>query len=76
MASVEIMLRFKEKDKDKKNRKAAFIEGRRKLREERDKVFYRFGGAAPNRAIKPRKQTFTLDGKIVRTKNENPNCAF
>ena len=33
------------------------------LREERDKVFYRFGGAAPNRAIKPRKQTLTLDGK-------------
>ena len=47
-----------------------------KPREERDKVFYRFGGAAPNRVIKPRKQTLTLDGKIVRTKNENPNCAF
>ena len=30
------------------------------LREERDKVFYRFGGAAPNWAIKPRKQTLTL----------------
>ena len=30
--------------------------------EERDKVFYRFGGAAPNRVIKPRKQTLTLDG--------------
>ena len=136
MASVKIMLRFKEKDRDKKNKKAAFtvawmklllnfqaqkttqeriiverfsssapsttaftpetvhtvisvihdkvydiiqIEFSRKklesstsvasssskaeLREERDKVFYRFGGAAPNRAIKPRKQTLTLDGK-------------
>ena len=30
---------------------------------ESDKVFYRFGGAAPNRVIKPRKQTLTLDGK-------------
>ena len=154
MASVEIMLRFKEKDRDRKNKKAAFtvawmkfllnfqaqkttqeriiverfsssapsttaftpetvhaviriihekvydiiqIEVSRKklesstsvasssskaeLREERDKVFYRFGGAAPNQAIKPRKQTLTLDGKkrkskFVRTKNENPNCAF
>ena len=28
-----------------------------------DKVFYRFGGAAPNRVIKPQKQTLTLDGK-------------
>ena len=136
MASVETMLRFKEKDRDKKNKKAAFavawmkillnfqvqkttqerliverfsssapsttaftpetvhanisaihekvydiiqIEVSRKklesstslasssskaeLREEIDKVFYRFGGAAPNRAIKPRKQTLTLDGK-------------
>ena len=136
MASVEIMLRFKEKDRDKKNKKVAFtvawmkfllsfqaqkttqeriiverfsssapsttaftpetvhavisvihekvydiiqIEVSRKkleystsvanssskneLRKERDKVFYRFGGAAPNRAIKPRKQTLTLDGK-------------
>ena len=136
MASVEIMLRFKEKNGKKKNKKAAFavawmkfllnfqaqkttqegiiverfsyqvrqpsflrqstqllvsftkkvydiihIEvGRMKLElstsvasssskaethaagEERDKVFYRFGGAAPNRVIKPRKQTLTLDG--------------
>ena len=141
MASVEIMLRFKEKDRDKKNKKVAFtvvwmkfllnfqaqkttqeriiverfsssapsttaftpetvhavisfihekvydiiqIEISRKklesstsvasssskaeLREERDKVFYRFGGAAPNRAIKPPKQTLTLDGKKGRAK--------
>ena len=129
MASVEIMLRFKEKDRDKKNKKAAFTvawmkfllnfqaqkttqeriiverfspsapsmtaftpetvhaaisvihekvydiiqiesstsvarsSSKAELREERDKVFYRLGGAAPNRAIKPRKQTLTLDGK-------------
>ena len=36
------------------------------MREERDKEFYRFGGAAPNRVIKPRKQTLTLDGKKER----------
>ena len=103
MASVEIMLRFKEKDRDKKNRKAAFtvawtkfvlnsqaqkttqeriiverfrhqsqvrqpsllrqstqllvsftrkfketgVESRNSAGEERDKVFYRFGGTAP-----------------------------
>ena len=129
MASVEIKLRFKEKDRDKKNKKAAFTvawmkfllnfqaqkttqeriiverfspsapsttafthetvhtvisvihekvydiiqiesstsvassSSKAELGEERDKVFYRFGGAAPNRAIKPRKQTLTLDGK-------------
>ena len=39
------------------------VNRRPKLREEKDKVFYRFGGAAPNRVIKPRKQTVTLDGK-------------
>ena len=42
------------------------VHRRPKLREERDKVFYRFGGAAPNRVIKPRKQTLTLDRKIGR----------
>ena len=44
------------------------VHRRPKLREERDKVFYRFGGAAPNRVIKPRKQTLTLDGKKGRAK--------
>ena len=39
------------------------VHRRPKLGEERDKVFYRFGGAAPNRVIKPRKQTLKLDGK-------------
>ena len=42
---------------------AAGIHRRPKLREERDKVFYRFGGVAPNRVIKPRKRLLTLDGK-------------
>ena len=31
----------------------AAVHRRTKLREERNKVFYRFGGAAPNRVIKP-----------------------
>ena len=39
------------------------VHRRPKLTEERDKAFYRFGGAAPNRVIKPRKQTLTLDGE-------------
>ena len=39
------------------------VHRRPKLREERDKVFYRFGGTAANRVIKPRKQTLILDGK-------------
>ena len=39
------------------------VHRRPKLRMERDKVFYRFGGAAPNRVIKPRKQILTLDGR-------------
>ena len=129
MASVEIMLRFKEKDRDKKNKKVAFTvawmkfllnfqaqkttqeriiverfsslvpstttftpetvhavisvihekvydiiqievsrkklesstsvassSSKAKLSRRGDKVFYRFGGAAPNRVIKPRKQ--------------------
>ena len=144
MASVEIMLRFKEKDRDKKNKKTAFtvawmkfllkfllnfqaqkttqeriiverfsssapstttftpetvhavisvvhekvydiiqieVSRTKKLespisvasssskaetqpeRKETRKVFYRFGGAAQNRVIKPRKQALTLDGK-------------
>ena len=42
---------------------AAAVHRRPKRREERDKVFYSFGGAAPNRVIKPRKQSLTLDGK-------------
>ena len=39
------------------------VHRRPKLREERDKVFYRFVGTAPNRVIKPRKQSLTLDEK-------------
>ena len=136
MASVEIMLRFKEKDRNKKNKKAAFtvawmkfllnfqvymqkttqeriilerlsssapdattftpetvhavisvihekvhdiiqIElSRKKLESSTSVASSSFGGTAPNRVIKPRKQTLILDEKIVRTKNKNPNCAF
>ena len=39
------------------------VHRRPKLGEEKDKVFYRFGGAAPNRVIKPRKQTLNWMGK-------------
>ena len=57
------------------------MEGRNSTGEERDKVFYWFGGAAPNRVIKPQKQTLTLDGKkrkskFVRMKNENRTVHF
>ena len=38
-------------------------------RGKRQGILNRFSGAAPNRVIKLRKQTLTLNGKIARTKN-------
>ena len=46
----------------------AAVYRRPKLSEERDKVFYRFGGAAPNRVIKPRKQSLTPELCILTLK--------
>ena len=46
----------------------AAVYRRPKLSEKRDKVFYRFGGAAPNRVIKPRKQSLTPELCILTPK--------